>query len=43
MLWLNTGRSSKSKGEVNRLVDSVLNAPHFRAEDLRDSNARPSG
>ena len=39
MQWLNTGSSSKSEGEVNRLVDDVLNAPDFRAEDLHNFNA----
>ena len=40
MQWLNTGSSSKSEGEVNCLVDDVLNAPDFRAEDLHNFNAR---
>ena len=40
MRWLNTGSSSKSEGEVNRLVDDVLNTPDFRAEDLHNFNAR---
>ena len=39
MRWVNTGSSSKSEGEVDRLVDDVLNAPDFQAEDLRNFNA----
>jgi len=39
MQWTNTGSNSKSEGEVNRLVDNVLNAPDFRTEDLRNFNA----
>jgi len=36
---MNTGSRSKSEGEVNPLVNSVLNAPDFRTEDLRNFNA----
>ena len=36
---MNTGSKSKSEGEVDRLVDGVLNAPDFHAEDLRSFNA----
>ena len=39
MRWLNTGSKSKSEGEVDRLVGDVLNAPDFRAEDLRNFSA----
>ena len=35
MKWMNTGSRLKSEGEVNRLVNEVLNAPDFHAEDLR--------
>jgi hypothetical protein len=35
MHWVNTGSGSKSEGEVDRLVNDVLNAPNFQAEDLR--------
>jgi len=35
---MNTGSSSKSEGEVDRLVNGVLNAPDFHAEDLRNFN-----
>ena len=34
--WMNTGSSSKSAGEVDRLVKDVLNAPDFRSEDLHN-------
>ena len=37
--WMNTGSSSKSEGEVDRLVNDVLNARDFCAEDLRNFNA----
>lgn len=36
MRWMNTGSSSKSEGEVDRLVNDVLNAPDFRTEDLHN-------
>ena len=36
MHWVNTGTKSKSKGEVDRLVNNVLNASDFRAEDLHN-------
>ena len=36
---MNTGSSSKSEGEVDRLVEDVLGAPDFCAEDLRNFNA----
>ena len=36
MRWVNTGSTSKSEGEVDRLVDDVINAPGFQAEDLRN-------
>ena len=39
MRWMNTGSGSKSEGEVDRLVDGVLNAPDFRAEDLHNFSA----
>ena len=39
MRWMNTGSRSKSEGEVNRLVNEVLNAPDFSAEDLQGFNA----
>jgi hypothetical protein len=39
MRWMNTGSNVKSEGEVNRLVDDVLNAPDFCAEDLQNFNA----
>jgi hypothetical protein len=35
MRWVNTGSSSKSEGEVDRLVNDVLNAADFQTEDLR--------
>ena len=38
MRWVNTGSSSKSEGEVDRLVNDVLNAPDFQAEDLQRFN-----
>ena len=37
--WMSTGSSSKSEGEVDRLVNDVLKAPDFCAEDLRNFNA----
>ena len=37
--WLNTGSSSKSEGEANRLISDVVNSPDFCAEDLRGFNA----
>jgi hypothetical protein len=40
MHWLNSGSSSKSEGEINRLVNDVINAPDFRIEDLNNFNAR---
>jgi len=39
MRWANTGSSSKSEGEVDRLVNDVLNAPDFQAKDLHDFGA----
>jgi hypothetical protein len=39
MKWVNTGSRLKSEGEVNRLVDEVINAPDFHAEDLRNFSA----
>ena len=39
MRWMNTGSSSKSEGEVDRLVNDVLSAPDFHAEDLHNFNA----
>ena len=36
---MNIGSSSKSEGEVDRLVNDVLKAPDFRAEDLKNFNA----
>lgn len=36
MCWMNSGSNSKSEGEVDRLVDKVLNAPDFRVEDLHN-------
>lgn len=38
MRWLNTGSSTKSEGEVDRLVNDVLRAPDFQAEDLQNFN-----
>ena len=29
MCWANTGSTSKSEGEIDRLVGGVLNAPDF--------------
>ena len=40
MDWMNTGSRSKSEGEVNRLVNSILNAPDFSVKDLRNLNVR---
>ena len=34
MKWMNTGSCSKSEGEVNHLVNEVLDAPDFCAKDL---------
>ena len=39
MRWMNTGSGTKSEGEVDRLVNGVLNAPDFCAEDLRNFSA----
>ena len=39
MRWMNTGSRSKSEGEVTRLVNEVLDAPDFRAEDLHNFSA----
>ena len=39
MKWTNTGSRLKSEGEVNRLVNEVLNAPDFCAKDLCHFNA----
>jgi hypothetical protein len=39
MRWMNTGSKSKSEGEVDRLVDGVLNAPDFHTEDLGNFRA----
>ena len=39
MHWMNTGSGSKSEGKVDRLVDGVLNAPNFCAEDLHKFSA----
>ena len=39
MCWVNTGSSSKSEGEVDRLVKDVLNAPDFCTKDLKNFNA----
>lgn len=36
---MNTGGRSKSEAEVDRLVNDVLKAPDFRAEDLKNFNA----
>ena len=38
MRWVNTGSTSKSEGEVDRLITDVLNASDFQAEDLRNLN-----
>lgn len=35
MRWMNTGSTNKSEGEVNRLVEEVLNAESFNIEELR--------
>jgi hypothetical protein len=40
MKWMNTGSRSKSEGEVNRLVNEVLNAPDFCGEELRNFRVR---
>jgi len=40
MTWLNTGSKSKSEGEVQRLVDKVLQAEDFNPSDLRGLNIR---
>ena len=39
MRWMNTGSSSKSEGDVNRLVSDVLGASDFRVADLHNFNA----
>ena len=39
MHWMNTGSKSKSEGEVDRLVDGVLNAPDFHTGDLGNFRA----
>ena len=39
MRWMNTGSRSKSEGEVDRLVDEVLNSPDFCSEELRSFRA----
>ena len=39
MRWMNTGSSSKSEGEVDCLVNDVLNAPDFCTADLHNFNA----
>jgi hypothetical protein len=36
MRWINTGSKSKSEGEVDRLVNDVLNAPNFQVEDIHN-------
>ncbi|RDB16223.1 hypothetical protein Hypma_003115 [Hypsizygus marmoreus] len=38
--WQNSGSSSKSDQEMNRLVNDVLLHPEFRAEDLKGFNAQ---
>ena len=38
MTWLNTGSKSKSEGEVQRLVDEVLQAQDFNPSDLHGLN-----
>jgi len=40
MMWLNTGSKSKSEGEVQRLVDEVLQAEDFNPSDLCGLNVR---
>ena len=40
MDWMNSRSKSKSESEVNRLVNSVLNAPNFHAKDLCNLNVR---
>lgn len=40
MTWLNTGSKLKSEGEVQRLVDDVLQAEDFDLSDLRRLNIR---
>ena len=40
MTWLNTGSKSKSEGEVQRLVDEVLQAQDFNPLDLHGLNIR---
>ena len=39
MWWMNTGSQSKSEGEVNQLVNGVLNTPDFHAKDLYNFSA----
>jgi hypothetical protein len=39
MNWKNSGPSTKSDGEINRLVDEVLLNPHFNLEDLQGFRA----
>ena len=39
MHWMNTGSKSKSEGEVDRLVNGVLNAPDFHTKDLHNFSA----
>jgi len=40
MTWLNTGSKLKSEGEMQRLVDEVLQAEDFNPLDLRGLNVR---
>ena len=40
MKWMNTGSRLKSEGEVDRLVNEVLNAPDFHTENLHNFGAR---
>ena len=37
MRWMNTGSSSKSEGEVDHLVNDVLNAPDFHTQTSETS------
>jgi len=39
MNWVNSGSSQKSNGEVNRLVNDVLQDPKFSVEELRGFDA----
>ena len=40
MCWVNTGSSSKSEGEVDHLVNNVIDTADFCVDDLRNFNTR---